>query len=62
MSGPGTAASSGAALGAVVVFLAQQLGYLSLSSLWTGVLALGIGIVVGGVAAGLVGLRLARRR
>ena len=62
MSGPGTAASSGAVLGAVVVFLAQQLGYLSLSSLWTGVLALGIGIVVGGVAAGLVGLRLARRR
>lgn len=62
MSGGSSGAGSGVVLGAVVVFLLQQLGYVSLSDLTLGVLYLAIGIIVGGVLGGLIGMALTRRR
>jgi len=62
MSGATSAAGSGAVLGAVVVFLVQQLGYVSLSSLFTGVLYLVVALVVGGLLGGIVGRALTRHQ
>jgi hypothetical protein len=53
MSYPASAASSGAVLGIVLVFLVQQFGLLSLSSLLTSVLFLAVGAIVGGVVFGV---------
>jgi len=60
MSGATRAAGSGAVLGAVVVFLIQQLGYLSLSEFTTGLEYLVIGVLVGGILGGLAGWALTR--
>jgi hypothetical protein len=62
VSGASSAAGSGAVLGAVVVFLVQQLGWLSLSSLLTGAIYLVIGLVVGGILGGLAGWALTRNQ
>ena len=62
MSGATSAAGSGAVLGAVVVFLLQQFGYLSLSSLTWGILYLVVGLLVGGILGGLAGRWLTRHQ
>lgn len=62
MSGASSAASSGAVFGAVVVFLLQQFGYLSLSSLTGGIVYLLAGLIVGGIFGGIVGWALTRHR
>jgi hypothetical protein len=61
MSATTSAAGSGAVLGAVVVFLAQQLGYLSLSGLVPAVEWLLIFMVVLGLVGGAAGAWLGRR-
>lgn len=48
-------AASGAILGAAVVILFQQFGFLSLSDLWPGILWLLLGVLAGGIGFGLVG-------
>jgi uncharacterized protein (DUF2062 family) len=61
VSEAGGAARSGVVLGVVIVFLLQQLGYLSLSELWPDViLYLALGAIVGGVVFGLIGRWLSR--
>jgi len=62
MSGTTSAAGSGAVLGAVVVFLVQQLGYVSLSSFTTGLIYVVIGLLAGGILGGLIGRALTRNR
>jgi hypothetical protein len=52
--------AAGIVLGIVFVILAQQFGYLSLSSLTAAVEYLVIGIVVGAVIFGVIGLLLGR--
>ena len=61
MSAATSAAGSGIVLGAVVVFLAQQLGYLSLSDLTPAVEWLLIFIIAFGVLGGIIGWMLDRR-
>jgi hypothetical protein len=53
MSHASSAASSGAVLGIVLVFLAQQFGQIALSSLFLSVLYLAVGAIVGGVLFGV---------
>ncbi|MFY9716504.1 MAG: hypothetical protein WAK40_01010 [Thermoplasmata archaeon] len=60
MSGASSAAGSGAVLGAVVVFLLQQFGWVSLSGLEWGAIYLVIGLLVGGILGGLIGWALTR--
>jgi len=62
VSGATSAAGSGAVLGAVVVFLIQQLGYLSLSGLVTGVVYLAVALVVGGLLGGIIRRALTRHQ
>ncbi|HTW56010.1 MAG TPA: hypothetical protein VMG36_06150 [Thermoplasmata archaeon] len=62
MSAGSSGAESGAVLGAVVVFLLQQLGYLSLSTLVPALEWLIVGVIVFGVFGGIVGAILGRRR
>lgn len=62
MSGLGSAASSGAVLGAVIVFLLQQFGYFSLSGLVDGIVYLIVGLVAGGIVGALIGWAILRRR
>ena len=61
MSAASSAASSGAVLGIVLVFLLQQFGVLALSGIVTSILYFAIGAIVGGVLFG-VGARAAGRR
>ena len=61
MSAASYAAESGAVAGIVFVLLAQQLGYLALEDLLTGIVYLVIAGVVGGVLFGLLGWWLGRR-
>jgi hypothetical protein len=61
VSGASSAASSGAVFGAVVIFLLQQLGILSLSDLLWGIIYLAIGVIAGGILGGLIGRRLTER-
>ena len=56
-----TLASSGAILGGVVVLLAQQFGFLALSDVWPTLGWFLAGVLVGGIALGVVGYRLDRR-
>ena len=60
MSATGQGAGSGVVLGIVFVLLAQQLGYLSLSSLVPAIIDLVIGAVIGGVIFALIGWALGR--
>jgi len=60
VSGTTSAAGSGAVLGAVVIFLLQQLGYMSLSTLDWGAVYLIIGLLAGGILGGLIGWVLTR--
>jgi membrane protein YqaA with SNARE-associated domain len=61
VSDVGEAAGSGVVLGLVVVFLLQQLGWVSLSDLWPGVvLYLVLGAVLGGIVGWLIGRQLSR--
>ena len=53
MSHASSAASSGAVLGIVLVFLTQQFGWLPLSTLFLSALFLAIGAIVGGVVFGV---------
>jgi len=62
VSGATSGAGSGAVFGAVVVFLLQQFGYLSLSSLTGGILYLVVGLLVGGILGGLAGRWLTRHQ
>jgi hypothetical protein len=61
VSDVGTAVSSGAVLGAVVVFLLQQFSAVSLSGFEGGTIYLVVGIVLGGIFGGLIGRQLLRR-
>jgi uncharacterized membrane protein YbhN (UPF0104 family) len=60
MSATTAAAGSGAVLGAVLVFLIQQLGYLSLSDLIPAVVLLLVAMVVLGIIGGGIGWYLDR--
>jgi ABC-type thiamin/hydroxymethylpyrimidine transport system permease subunit len=60
VSGATSAGGSGAVFGVVVVFLLQQLGYISLSGLEWGIIYLLIGLIVGGILGGLIGWALTR--
>lgn len=60
MSGASNAAGSGAVLGAVVIFLIQQFGFLSLSGFVGGLVYLVIAVIVGGILGGLAGWALTR--
>lgn len=62
MSGASSAGGSGAVFGAVVIFLLQQFGYLSLSDLVGGIVYLLIGIIVGAILGGLAGWAITRKR
>jgi len=62
MSAGSSGAESGAILGAVVVFLLQQLGYLSLSGLVPALEWLIAAVVIFGVFGGIAGALLGRRR
>lgn len=62
MSATASGAESGVVLGAVVVFLLQQFGYLSLSELVPALEWLIAGIVVFGLFGGIAGALLGRRR
>jgi hypothetical protein len=55
-----TTASSGAVLGGVVVLLLQQFGLLALSEIEPTAIALVLGVLVGGVAFGLLGWAYSR--
>ncbi len=61
MSATSSATSSGVVLGIVLVFLAQQLGFLALSDLVTSILYFAVGAIVFGVIFGIAA-RLAGRR
>jgi len=61
MSAASSAASSGAVLGIVLVFLLQQFGVLALSDIITSILYFAIAAVVGGVLFG-ISARMAGRR
>jgi membrane protein YqaA with SNARE-associated domain len=61
MSSAGSAGASGAVLGIVLVLLAQQFGFLSLSVLGTSIVYLVVAGVVGGVLGALLGWWLGRR-
>jgi hypothetical protein len=60
VSGASNAAGSGAVLGAVVIFLIQQFGFLSLSGFVGGLVYLVIAVIVGGILGGLAGWALTR--
>ncbi|MGP8077812.1 MAG: hypothetical protein ACLQD8_07235 [Thermoplasmata archaeon] len=62
MSAASNAAGSGAVLGAVVIFLLQQLGYLSLSTLLWGIIYLVVGLIAGGILGGLIGRVITRNQ
>lgn len=61
MSATSHGAGSGIILGLVLVLLAQQFSYLSLSDLYPSLEALILGAVVGGILGGLIGWALGRR-
>lgn len=61
MSATGSGAGSGVVFGIVVVLLAQQLGYLSLSDLVPAIEYVIIGAIIGGVVFGVIGWALGRR-
>jgi hypothetical protein len=61
VSATGQGAGCGVVLGIVFVLLAQQFGYLSLSSLFPAIEDIVIGAVVGGVIFALIGWGLGRR-
>jgi hypothetical protein len=61
VSAASSGAASGVVLGIVVVVLAQQLGFLSLSDLVPAIEYLVIGAVIGGVLFGIIGWGLGRR-
>jgi uncharacterized protein (DUF2062 family) len=61
VSEAGGAARSGVLLGVIIVFMLQQFGYLSLSTLWPEVvLYLAVGAIAGGFVFGLIGRWLAK--
>lgn len=62
MTAVSSAASSGAVLGIVIVFLLQQYGLLALNGLLESVLYFVIAAVVGGVAFGAAARAAGRRR
>jgi len=61
VSAASSAASSGAVLGIVIVFLVQQFGWVPLTSIVTSVIYFAVAAIVGGVVFGLAA-RAARRR
>jgi NhaP-type Na+/H+ or K+/H+ antiporter len=61
MSATTSGAGCGVVLGIVLVLLAQQFGFLSLSGLDDAIERLVIGAVVGGVLGALIGWALGRR-
>jgi hypothetical protein len=61
VSAASSAASSGAVLGIVLVFLAQQFGYLALTGIVASVIYFAVAAIVGGVVFG-VAARAAGRR
>ena len=62
MSAPSSAAASGAILGIVLVFLAQQFGMLALTSILTSVLYFAVAAIVGGILFGVPARSAARRK
>ena len=61
MTAVSTAASSGAVLGIVLVFLAQQFGVLALTSLLWSIVYFVIAAIVGGVIFGVPARSVGRR-
>lgn len=57
-----TTASSGAVIGLAFVLLLQQLGLYALSDLWTTLLVVLVGIVIGALVFGIVGELVERNR
>ena len=57
-----TTASSGAVIGLAFVLLLQQLGLYALSHLWTTLLVVLVGIVIGALVFGIVGELVERNR
>jgi hypothetical protein len=53
VSAPSSAAASGVVLGIVLVFLAQQFGWLALTGLFSSIFYFAIAVIVGGVAFGV---------
>lgn len=62
MRSTSTAASSGAILGIVFVFLVQQFGLLALTDLATSIVYFAVGAIVGGVIFGLAAWAAGRSR
>ncbi len=61
MSAASNAASSGAVLGLVIVFLLQQFGRLALSDVLSSLLYLALGAIVGGLVFGLAAKAAGRK-
>jgi NhaP-type Na+/H+ or K+/H+ antiporter len=61
VSAVSSAAGSGVVLGIVLVFLAQQFGYLSLSTLLDAIVYFALGVILGGVIFGAIAGTIARR-
>lgn len=60
MSEASSAATSGVVLGIVLVFLLQQFGVISLTSLFTSILYFAIAAVIGGVVFGAAAVAAGR--
>ena len=57
-----TTASSGAVIGLAFVLLLQQLGLYALSDLWTTLVVVLVGVVIGALVFGIVGELVERNR